>query len=114
LSLTYLVRSSLRPGVYPLSIDLLQVLRSGGPRLLRNIRLAFNKHSSLFCLAVSDEEIKFYDIDTWWLLSIPAVMAGEADGAVWAAGGGAAIIETSPVGVAPELKKLKIVFIYLF
>ncbi len=41
-------------------------------------------------------------------------MAGEADGAVWAAGGGAAIIETSPVGVAPELKKLKIVFIYLF
>ncbi len=40
-------------------------------------------------------------------------MAGEADGAVWAAGGGAAIIETSPVGVAPELKKIKIV-IFLF
>jgi hypothetical protein len=33
-------------------------------------KLVKDKHSSLFCLAISDEDEKFFNVDTWLILAL--------------------------------------------
>jgi hypothetical protein len=42
--------------------------------LLTNIKLASDKHVSLFCLTFSDKEKKVYEIDTWAISCRPFEM----------------------------------------